>query len=219
VRPRVTLKLATSLDSRIATAAGESRWITGPEARAQVHKLRGEHDAVMVGSETALADDPELSVRTDPPPPRQPLRVVLDSRLRIAPDCRLLKTIALAPVTIFAASDAEPERRGRLEAAGAQVLLAPRAGAGLDLAAVLEVLRQAGAGTIFLEGGGRLACSFMDQGFIDRLEWFRAPIVLGAEGRAAIGPIAPRQLAAAPRFRRTGLRLLGEDVWETLERS
>src|SRR5690606_7634207 len=116
-RPYLTLKLATSLDGRIATGAGESRWITGPQARFEVQKLRAAHDAVMIGTGTAWADDPELLARTDPRPPRQPLRVVLDSNLNLPPAGRLFDTLSDAPLLVIGAEDAEFERRAGLEAA------------------------------------------------------------------------------------------------------
>jgi hypothetical protein len=110
-RPHVTLKLATSLDGRIATASGESRWITGEAARAEVQKLRASHDAVMVGSGAARADDPELLARTDPPPSKQPLRVVLDTEFALAPSGRLFASLDRAPVLIIGAMDVEAGRR------------------------------------------------------------------------------------------------------------
>src|SRR5262245_16912363 len=106
-RPFVTLKLATSLDGRIATAAGESRWITSEQARAEVQTLRASHDAVMIGAGTAWADDPQLLARTDPPPARQPLRVVLDSNLNLPPAGRLFDTLSQAPLLVIGADDAE----------------------------------------------------------------------------------------------------------------
>lgn len=219
-RPHVTVKLATSLDGRIATHSGESRWITGPEARAAVHRLRAACDAVLIGSETAMADDPELTVRTDPAPARQPLRIVLDSRLRLSPTSTLVRTIPQAPLLIVAARDADPGAWRALEDAGARVMSSPRDLDGLQIAPMLERLaREQGVMRLLVEGGGRVAASFLRAGAADRLEWFRAPIVLGEEGRSGVGPLAVQSLADAPRFRRVALQEVGADLWESLERS
>jgi diaminohydroxyphosphoribosylaminopyrimidine deaminase/5-amino-6-(5-phosphoribosylamino)uracil reductase len=213
------LKLATSLDGRIATAAGESRWITGEAARAAVHVLRAEHDAILIGAETAVTDDPELTARTDPPPARQPLRVVLDTRLRVTPDLRLCRTLAQGPVLVIAGRDADRSDKARLEAAGIQVALAPRGLEGVDLSAALAQLSEdAGVRRLFVEGGGRVAASFLTLGAVDGLEWFRAPIVLGAEGRPGIGPLAIESLTGAPGFKRRAVEVLGPDLWERYER-
>jgi diaminohydroxyphosphoribosylaminopyrimidine deaminase/5-amino-6-(5-phosphoribosylamino)uracil reductase len=218
-RPRITLKIATSLDGRIATAAGESRWITGPEARAAVHALRAVHDGVLIGAETAVIDDPELTVRTEDVPVRQPLRVVLDSRLRLSPTSRLLRSLALAPLLVIGARDADRTLAARLEAAGARVAHVPRGLDGLDVEAALDVMRTAhGVDALMVEGGGKIAASFARLGLVDRIEWFRAPILLGGEGRPAIGPIAMAALKDAPRFVRVAVREVGPDLWESYER-
>lgn len=219
MRPFVTLKLATSLDGRIATAAGESRWITGPAARAEVHRLRAAHDGILVGVETALADDPELTARGEPPPARQPLRIVLDSRLRLSPACRLAQTTGQGPVLVLAATDADPARRAALEAVGVRVLLISRTPHGVDLAAALAHLSGvAGVRRLFVEGGGHVAASFLTLDAVDALEWFRAPLVLGGAGRPAIAALPDGPLAAAPRFVRRSVEATGPDLWERYER-
>lgn len=219
-RPSVTLKIATSLDGRIATATGESRWITGEEARAAVHRLRADHDGVLVGAETAIIDDPELTARLDPSSTRQPLRIVLDSRLRLSPSSRLMKTLAHGPVLIVGARDADRALVRVLEAAGARVSLAPRGLDGLEIGAVLALLKTEHAvDRLMVEGGGRVAASCLAAGCIDRIEWFRAPILLGAEARPGIGPLGLARLDSAPRFRRVAVREVGADLWETYERA
>lgn len=217
-RPRVTLKIATSLDGRIATGAGESRWITGAESRVAVHGLRAAHDGVLVGAETAALDDPELTVRGAAAPLRQPLRVVLDSRLRLSTTSRLMQTLAAAPLLVIGARDADPAQVRRLRDGGARVALAPRGLDGLDLDAALDAMRGEGVDALLVEGGGQVAASFVRQGLVDRLEWFRAPLLLGAEGRPAIGQLAVATLADAPRFRRVAVRELGPDLHESYER-
>lgn len=217
-RPRVTLKLATSLDGRIATASGESRWITGEPARAQAHRLRAAHGAVLVGSATVLADDPELTVRLPEYMGPQPLRVVADGRLRTPPSSRLALTAKQSPVLIVTSAPAQPGAHKSLVGCGVRVAETATGSDGLiSPMAILEAIAKAGAGSVLLEGGGRIAASFLSAGFVDRLEWFRAPVFLGAEGRASLGPLNIARLADAPRFKRTGVRPLGGDLWESYE--
>jgi diaminohydroxyphosphoribosylaminopyrimidine deaminase/5-amino-6-(5-phosphoribosylamino)uracil reductase len=218
-RPRITLKLATSLDGKIATASGESRWITNAEMRAEAHWLRAHADAVMVGAGTVRADDPELTARTEPPTARQPLRVVLNSALDLKPGGKLFETLSKAKLLFIGAEDAEPERRRRLETAGAATLLVKRSANGLDIEAALELLSQRNIANLLVEGGGRLAASLLGARAIDRIEWMRAPLVIGAEGRPAIAELALSRLADAPRWRRVALRTLGSDLWESYERA
>lgn len=202
-RIRVTLKLATSLDGRIATATGESRWITGEAARLEGHRLRAAHDAILVGVETVLADDPELTARLPGRPVDQPLRVVLDSRLRTPPTSRIANGDSLI-LTV-----AEPAPRGtavveRIEADQGR----PSVGA------VLSALKRRGVSSVLIEGGGQVAASFLRAGLVDRLEWFRAPILLGAEGRPCVAALALAKLADAPTFRRLSAEPVGDDLWE-----
>lgn len=217
-RPRVTLKLASSLDGRIATGSGESRWITGAEARAEVHRMRAELGAVMIGSGTALADDPELTVRVGDTPARQPLRVVLDSRLRLPTRSRLIATIKHAPLLVIGATGADNAARTALEKEGAQVALVERKADGVDLDAALALLAEAGVRSILAEGGGRLAAGLIRARLVDRLEWFRAPILLGSDGKPAIESLELKRLGDAAAFRRLAVRELGPDLWESYER-
>jgi diaminohydroxyphosphoribosylaminopyrimidine deaminase/5-amino-6-(5-phosphoribosylamino)uracil reductase len=217
-RPHVTLKLATSLDGRIATAGGESRWITGEAARAEVQKLRAEAHAVMIGVGTARADDPELLARTDPPPRRQPVRVVLDTEFSLTASGRLFDTLDRATLLVIGASDGDGARRRDLEAAGARTEGVARGPVGIDAEAALAALWDHGVERVLCEGGGQLAASLLVAEVVDRLEWFRAPIVLGAEGRPGVGPLALTQLSQASRWRRVALRELGPDIWESYER-
>jgi diaminohydroxyphosphoribosylaminopyrimidine deaminase/5-amino-6-(5-phosphoribosylamino)uracil reductase len=217
-RPRVTLKLATTLDGRIATASGESRWITGEAARAEVHRMRAEHDAVLIGAETARRDNPSLLAHTDPPAPRQPLRIVVTTRLEIAPDSKLFTDIVRSPLIVFSAERVSPARHAILEGAGARVEQVARTERGIDMARVLERLAALGVAGVLAEGGGKVAASLIAADAVDRLEWFRAPIVLGAGGRPAIADLPVETLAQAPRWRRVALRELGPDLWESYER-
>ena len=205
---RVTLKLATSLDGRIATATGESRWITGEAAREQGHRLRAAHDAVLVGVQTVLADDPQLTVRLPERAVDQPLRVVLDSRLRTPPGAKLAGEGTLILTT------AEPYAVG-----GALVERVDSDGDGRPtVEAVLKALKRHGVGSVLIEGDGQVAASFIAADAVDALEWFRAPILLGGDGRPCVAALTMAQLSDAPRFRRLAVEPLGDDLWERYER-
>lgn len=211
----VTLKLATSLDGRIATAAGQSKWITGQPAREMTHRLRAEHDAVVVGVETALADDPELTVRLPGYNGRQPARVVLDSRQRLRPACKLVSTAREIPTYVVATTAPDPA----LVQAGVRVLQVRAVGEDRpELKTVVERLAGEGLHRLFVEGGGQVAASFLRCGLVDALEWFRAPLVIGGEGRPGVGALAIAGLADAPHFKRSEVRELGDDLWERYER-
>lgn len=233
----VTLKLATSLDGRIATQTGESRWITGPQAREQVHRQRASHDAVLVGVGTALADDPELNVRLDGYAGPQPMRAVADSAARTPLAGKLVAGAAsmgpdgwrAAPVCVVVAQSAfESPAAQALADHGVIVAAAHTAPeGGLAPAGIIAALASAFASalnrgalkSVYLEGGGLLAASFLRAGLVDRIEWFRAPIVLGSEARSGVGPLALAALAQAPRFRRLSVCALGDDLLETYVRS
>jgi diaminohydroxyphosphoribosylaminopyrimidine deaminase/5-amino-6-(5-phosphoribosylamino)uracil reductase len=180
-----------------------------------VHELRAAHDAVVVGVETALADDPELSVRTPGYSGPQPARVVLDSRQRLADGCRLITTAREVPTYVVAVGDPEP----RLTEAGVRVLTVPAVGEDRpELKSVVEALASEGLMRLFVEGGGQVAASFLRCGLVDAVEWFRAPILLGGEGRPAVGALALSRLADAPRFARIDVKALGDDLWERYRR-
>jgi diaminohydroxyphosphoribosylaminopyrimidine deaminase/5-amino-6-(5-phosphoribosylamino)uracil reductase len=218
-RPRVTLKLATSLDGRIATAAGQSRWITGEAARAEVHKIRAAAAVVMIGAGTARADNPSLLARTTPGPPRQPLRAVITSRFNIPFDGALFVDLDRSPLVVFGAERTGPARQAILSGAGARVEEAPRAGEGIDLAVVLVKLGKIAPGNVLAEGGGGLAAALVAGGLVDRLEWFRAPIVIGGDGKPALAGLNVQDLTQAPKWRRVAVRELGPDLWESYERA
>lgn len=218
-RPLVTLKLATTLDGRIATARGESQWITGPEARRLAHGLRGTHDAVMVGVGTVVADDPALTCRL-PGLRRTPdLRLVLDSHLRTGLLSRLVASAAEIPTWILHRPEADPARQEALRLAGVRLLAVPGGEAGLDLAAALSALGQAGLTCVLAEGGGQVAGALLRAGLVDRLAWFHAPAVMGADGWPAAQPIGAASLTGLARFRRIGVQAAGEDLLSLYERA
>lgn len=214
-RPRVTLKVATSLDGRIAAASGASKWITGPEARAQAHRLRAAHDAVLVGAGTARADDPDLRVRLEGYDGPQPARVVIDPRLSLSAESRLAVTVSETPVIVFAG---EGRESAALAALGVVIETLPVGPDGLDPAAILDRLAARGIGSVMVEGGGVTHAGFLRAGLADRLEWFRAPLLLGGDGLPAFGGLGVESPDCAPRFKRDIVTILGDDVWERYAR-
>ncbi len=212
--PLVTLKLATTLDGRIATSTGESQWITGPAARREAHALRARHDAILVGSGTVLADDPELTARL-PGTARVPLaRVVADSRLRTPLSSRLVRTARAVPTWIATRTNQRPAALAPYQEAGVQILPIPRAKPGLDLAALLGAMAQRGITRVLAEGGAGLAAGLLRGGFVNRLAWFHAPGIMGGDGLPAVLPLPVVLLSAMPKFQRVASRSLGED-WLT----
>jgi diaminohydroxyphosphoribosylaminopyrimidine deaminase/5-amino-6-(5-phosphoribosylamino)uracil reductase len=210
-RPYVVLKAATSLDGRIATRTGASQWITGPEARAEGHRLRDRLDAVLVGSGTVLADDPVLTARLDGA--RDPRRVVLDGRLRTPPSARLVTTAREVPTLIFTRADAPAEARARLEAAGVEVVTVPDTDGRLELGAVLDALHARGVNGLLVEGGASVHGAFVDAGLVQRLVWFVAPLVLGGEAaRPAVGGLGAGRLDEALRLGPLSVRTVGADL-------
>jgi len=217
-RPTVTLKLATTLDGRIATASGESRWITGPDARRVVHAMRMTHDAVMVGAGTARADDPTLTVR-DLGVAHQPVRIVASRRLNVPCPNRLSESISEGPVWLLhGAGDASDNAMKAWDNAGAKLIEAPVAGGQLDMAGTLRALGDAGLTRVFCEGGGALAASLLSAGLVDDLVIFNAGLALGAEGQPAIGAMGLSALADAERFTLVETRQIGVDVMQHWEK-
>ena len=218
LRPSVTLKLATSLDGRIALATGESRWITGPESRAEVHRMRAAHDAVVTGIGTVLADDPQLTARTGDPSAPQPLRVVLDTTGRCPSAAALLRADARAPLVITGQGRAAPEAVARLAAAGfavGQVPVEAQSGR-VDVAQALALLaRDHGCASVMVEAGAAIAGAVLRAGLVDRVVWFRAPLLLGADARPVSEALGHRQLADVPRWRLAGIQQTGADLMET----
>ncbi len=221
-RPLVSLKLAATLDGRIATATGESRWITGPEARRRVHLMRASHDAVMVGAGTVRADTPTLTVR-GLGMRHQPVRVIPDSRLSLAPEAPetagLLATIGEAPLWICHGPEAPATRRAAWEEAGARLLPCPVDADGrLAIGGVLAALATAGITRLLCEGGGRLAASLVKADLVDDLHWVSAGRLVGGDGRAALAPFGIAALAAAPRYTLIESRPVGADLWQLWRR-
>jgi diaminohydroxyphosphoribosylaminopyrimidine deaminase / 5-amino-6-(5-phosphoribosylamino)uracil reductase len=212
-RPLITLKLATSLDGRIATRTGASRWITGEEARQRAHQLRASHDAIMVGSGTALADDPELMCRLPGLEQGSPVRIVLDGRLRLPANSRLVRTAREVPTWVITGAEPEAKRPGALERCGVEVLTVPRGpGDHIDLGAALAALAARGLTRVLVEGGSALAAALLRARLVDRVVWFQAPLLIGGDGLPAVGPLGADALAECLTLARSHSLMLARDA-------
>lgn len=211
-RPLVTLKLATTLDGKIALPGGESRWITGDAARAHVHLMRAQYDGVMVGIGSALADDPELTCRLPGVDHPRLVRVVADTTGRLPVGSKLAASARLQAVWLLTSSDG-PE----LERLGVRLLKVPVAEGGVDPVACLSALGGQGLTRLLVEGGAVLASSLLKAGLVDRLLWYRAPSVMG-DGVSAVTALGVAGLSSLPRFVHEETLRLGEDVLETYRR-
>jgi diaminohydroxyphosphoribosylaminopyrimidine deaminase / 5-amino-6-(5-phosphoribosylamino)uracil reductase len=216
-RPFLTLKLAASLDGRIATAGGESRWITGPLARAEVQSLRARHDAVMVGGRTARFDDPLLVPRGHPE--ARPVRVVLSHGLDLPLDGQLARTARDVPLWLLHGPEADLARILAWEALGARLLPVAAGQGGLDLADAVRALAREGITRLLSEGGGQVAAGLLRAGLVDEVAAFHAGLMLGAEGTPMLGPMGLDALGEAPRWRLREARTLGPDVMSLWERA
>lgn len=211
-RPSVTLKLASTLDGRIATQSGASRWITGKPARRAAHALRGRHDAILVGVGTVRADDPDLSCRIPGFRSRPLVRLVADSTLRTPPSARLIATARTAPTWLLHRSTAEPQLKDAFTNSGVRLIAVPAAPAGIDLPAALAALAETGLTSILAEGGAALAASLLAADLVDRLVWFHAPALLGADAWPAAAALGIADLSAMPRFHRRRTVAVGADT-------
>lgn len=199
-RPLVRLKLASSLDGRIATVTGESRWITGEDARREVQMMRARHDAVMVGIGTVLADDPDLTCRIEGLRATPLVRVVLDRQARTPLTSRLVAGVPQHPLWILHGPEADRQHCEALARAGVKLLEVPVAASGLDLPAAMAALATHGLTRILVEGGAALAAALLRADLVDRLAWFHAPGVIGGDGLPATQALGVQSLAEIKRF-------------------
>ena len=213
-RPRITLKLATSLDGKIALANGMSEWITGEKAREEGRKLRAKHDAIAVGANTAVLDNPQLTTRISGEP--DPIRVIFDTKLRLSPKSNLALTAKETPVWVFT-NVTTGKTANILKELEVRLIKTP-VSLSIDLAAALKTLHENGVRSLLVEGGGTLAASFLRLDAIDVIEWFRAPMILGGDSRGSIGDLGLADMNLAKRFNRIEIRDLGEDIHERYER-
>ena len=217
-RPAVTLKLASTLDGRIATRTGDSRWITGAPARACAHGLRARHDAVMVGAASALADDPALTCRLPGMGHASPIRIVIDGSARLPADHALVAG-AGEPATWIVTTEAlgRDGRHVDWRDAGVDVIEAAAGANGRPaLGSALAALAARGLTRVLVEGGGRLGASLLQAGLVDRIEWFRAPGAIGGDGVPALAALGIDRAGDMPRFVRIASAPVGGDVLDTL---
>lgn len=217
-RPFVTLKCASSVDARIATRSGDSQWITGDAARDAGHLIRATHDAVLVGSLTALRDNPSLTCRLPGMETGSPVRIVLDGRMQLPLTHILVKTANEVPtwlVTVDESSEVKSARREAYMAAGVKLLdVGPDKKGHPDLAQALRQIAQKGITRLMVEGGGQVAASFICARMVDEIVWFRAPCIVGGDGLPALSGIGVDKLSDALRPRRISCRIVGNDVVE-----
>ena len=207
--PFVTLKAGATMDGRLSAGTGDSRWVTGEESRLAVHALRHRHDAIMIGAGTALRDDPSLTTRT-PAPGLNPVRVVVDSRLRLPRHLKLF-TDGQAPTIVLAAEDADSGRRGELEAAGVEVIGCKAGDGRIDLRDAMRKLGEREIGSVLLEGGGRLNGAMLEAGLVDKFAIFYAPKIVGSAGTPLFDrPVAAR-MAEAVRLTGVEIERYGDD--------
>jgi diaminohydroxyphosphoribosylaminopyrimidine deaminase/5-amino-6-(5-phosphoribosylamino)uracil reductase len=214
-RPFVTLKLATSIDGKIATSIGDSKWISGEKSRAYVHMLRAKNDAIMVGIDTVCADDPELTCRLPGLLEQSPIRVVIDTNLRIPEDSKLVKSAKNHPLWVITAG--EQVNKAKLEALGVKVIACKSDENGrVDIADTLKTIAKLGITSLLVEGGSKLASSFIQNNLVDRLIWVKAPIIIGNEGIPAIYGDDIYTIKEARVLKYRSVKMVGEDMVEIL---
>ncbi len=215
-RPFVVLKAATSLDGKIATASGESKWITGEAAREFGHRLRDSYDAILVGVNTVLADDPSLTARLPEGRGKDPIRIIVDSSARTPTAAKVLTQLSAAHTIIATTGAAPAERRAGLMAAGAEVLVVPGAGPRVDLVKLMEMLGEKQITSVLVEGGGQVNGAALTAGIVDKVAWFMAPKIIGGDG--APGPVRGDGIASlqnAIKLYDLSIEKLGEDIFVT----
>ncbi|MDF1593626.1 MAG: bifunctional diaminohydroxyphosphoribosylaminopyrimidine deaminase/5-amino-6-(5-phosphoribosylamino)uracil reductase RibD [Desulfobacterales bacterium] len=215
-RPFVTVKCAATLDGRIATRTGDSKWVTGPESRAFVHRLRHAVDAIMVGIHTVQKDDPTLTTRIDGKGGKDPIRVILDTRLSISEDAKVLRPqsdsatilVSAAPVT-----DAQKKKKDRLEKKGVRIVAAPLKGGRIDLDPLMDRLGGDGITSLLIEGGAEVIASALADGIVDKVFFFYAPKILGGDDGVPIcRGTGPELMEGCIRVRDMDVRRFGSDV-------
>jgi len=214
-RPLIRLKLASTLDGKIATATKESQWLTGEPARRAAHAMRGRHDAVLAGVGTVLSDDPELTCRIDGFRKAPLIRIIVDSHLRTPLMSKLVRSAKDHPLWLLHRDGADKLRKRALEDAGAKLIELPSSPAGIDLRAAMRSLAGRGLTRILAEGGGTLAAGLLRENLVDRLAWFHAPAIIGGDGWPATQAFGVTTLKDMPRFTPVSKERWGDDYLTT----
>lgn len=215
-RPLVAIKVATSLDGRIATHSGDSQWITSGAARERGHMLRAQSDAIMIGSNTALQDNPMLDCRLPGLEERSPVRIICDGRLRLPLTSQICQTAAEQKTILITLSGTNALRRRAYEDCGVDVIAVPQGAVGSpDLAKALTALGERGLTRVLVEGGGHLIASLMSEELVDEVHWFRAPKVIGGDGISAVAAFGVDHISQSAMFQRHSVLQAGEDLVET----
>lgn len=215
-RPWLLLKVAQSLDGRIALSNGSSRWITGESSRTEVHRLRTTLDAVLIGVLTVIDDDPELTVRHVKG--RDPIRIIADSKLRIPETARILKQKNQKKTWILTTDEADPEKMKRLVKLGVQIISCRQSTDGkVDMKYAMRELARREISSILVEGGGTVHAALLAEGLCDEMIVAVAPLLIGSEGRASVGQLALENLESAPHFKTYQHKIFGDDHWFYLE--
>jgi diaminohydroxyphosphoribosylaminopyrimidine deaminase/5-amino-6-(5-phosphoribosylamino)uracil reductase len=217
-RPLLTLKLATTLDGRIATRAGESQWITGRQSRRAAHALRATHDAIMVGAGTVLADNPSLTCRLPGARTRPLVRIIADSHLRTPLTSALLSTAREQPTWFLTRQGADPDRARAVLSCGAELLPCHPAEPGVDLADALRQLAARGLTRLLVEGGAHIAAALLRADLVDRIAWFHAPAIIGGDGWPAVQAFGVDHLTHMPLFQPVARETFGDDSLTHLDR-
>lgn len=211
-RPFVTLKLASTLDARSATACGESQWITGTDARAQGHLLRANHDAILVGASTVVADDPTLTCRLAGREHQSPVRVILDRTGVVPASAKLVQTANEVPTWLVVSDDHFAELSEKFEKTSVKVIAAGCVDDHLNLHDVMRKLADLGLTRVLVESGGNLAAGLIKADCVDRVVHFTAPLMMGDDGKAMVAALGVKQLSDMPRFERVSVLEIGEDI-------
>jgi len=215
LRPKITLKLATSLDGKIALANGKSQWVTSEAARAHGRYLRAENDAIAVGAVTAELDNPRLTSRV--PGQKDPVRVVFDSTLKLALDSHLVLTAKETPTWVF--SRAGADAKAEILRQHGVIVHSVSDENGLSLEEALSIMAKAGLRSLLVEGGGTLIASFIRAGLFDKIHWYRAPVLLGGDGRDCVGALSLTKMDQAIRLHRMKTTEVGIDQHEVYVRA
>jgi diaminohydroxyphosphoribosylaminopyrimidine deaminase / 5-amino-6-(5-phosphoribosylamino)uracil reductase len=209
--PFVTLKIAQTLDGKIATATGTSQWITGEEARKEAHRLRDSHDAILVGINTVLNDDPSLTTRI--PGGQDPIRVIVDSKLRTPPSAKVITQKSPAKTYIAAIPTASKDKLVSLLDAGAEIVLARAKSGRVDLKHLMKMLGTYGITSVLIEGGAEVNASALKAGLVDKVVMFIAPVLMtGADSLCSIGGRSPLNLRQSIKLDHVSLRMIGQDL-------